>query len=196
MMHTVFSLFFFDDCILATIAQNTNSYAPIQEAKLQAKNPDPKRARTPWKDTTVAELRAYLGILVYRSVHSEVDRSDYWTTNIKMANHQHVSEIFARTRFDQLETTIHVAKPNATTEPLRKVLKKKATCFNKLEPLNTQLLNAAKCLWKPSSELAVDEFMVRFTGRIEKIVTIPVKSIPTGIKGWSIADEGYFLHWF
>ena len=98
----IFSLFF-DDDILTTIAQNTNLYAPIQEARLQAKNPDPKHARTPWKDVLVTELRAYLGILIYRSIHEESDRSDYWTVNPKMASHQIVTEAISRNRFDQLE---------------------------------------------------------------------------------------------
>ena len=38
--------------------------------------------------------------------------------------------------------------------------------------------------------------MVRYTGRAKEIVTIPSKPIPTGIKGWAIADEGYFIHLF
>ena len=65
-----------------------------------------------------------------------------------------------------------------------------------MEPLCSQLLDTAKKLWNPSSELAVDEFMVRYTGRAKEIVTIPSKPIPTGIKGWAIADEGYFCHLF
>ena len=190
---SIFSLFF-DDDILTTIAQNTNLYAPIQKARLQAKKPDPKHARTPWKDVLVTELRAYLGIFIYRSIHEESDRSDYWTVNPKMASHQIITEAISRNRFDQLEQIIHVAKPENASENPKK--KKKAFCFHKLEPLNTHLLSIAKKLWKPSSELAVDEFMVRFTGRAKEIVTIPAKPIPTGIKGWGIADKGYFLHWY
>ena len=38
--------------------------------------------------------------------------------------------------------------------------------------------------------------MSRFTGRAKEKITILTKPIPTGFKGWVIADEGYFLHWF
>ena len=38
--------------------------------------------------------------------------------------------------------------------------------------------------------------MVRFTGRAKEKLTIPTKLIPTGIKAWVIADQGYFSHWF
>ena len=191
----IFSLFF-DDHILTIIAQNTNLYAPIQDAKLQAKNPNPKKARTPWSDVSVAELRAYLGVLLYRSLHSEKDRSDYWTTSSKLANHQSIYGAISRDRFDQLEPTIHVAEPIKQDTPENRRQKKKTSLFDKLEPLNSHLLSVSKKLWHPSSELAVDEFMVRFTGRAKEIVTIPSKPIPTGIKGWCTADEGYLLHWY
>ena len=38
--------------------------------------------------------------------------------------------------------------------------------------------------------------MSRFTGRAKEKITITSKPIPTGIKAWVIANEGYFLHWF
>ena len=37
--------------------------------------------------------------------------------------------------------------------------------------------------------------MTRFTGRAKEKVTILSKPIPTGIKGWALAEKGYFLHW-
>ena len=129
----IFSLFFSDD-VLAMIVQNTNDYAPIHQAKLQADNPSPKFPRLPWKDTSVAELRAYLGFLIYRSVHSEADRSDYWTTDPEMAIHRCVFDAMGRNRFDQLEACIHVAKKEPA-EPLKgkkKTRKKKISCFDKV----------------------------------------------------------------
>ena len=38
--------------------------------------------------------------------------------------------------------------------------------------------------------------MTRFTGRAHEKLTIPSKPIPTGIKGWAVAELGYFLYWF
>ena len=49
-------------------------------------------------------------------------------------------------------------------------------------------------VWSPDAEVAVDEFMTRFTGRAKEKLTIPNKPIPQGIKGWAVAQEGYFLH--
>jgi hypothetical protein len=48
-------------------------------------------------------------------------------------------------------------------------------------------------LWKPGQDVAVDESIIRFTGRANEITTIPNKPTPTGIKVWSIAQKGYTL---
>ena len=71
----------------------------------------------------------------------------------------------------------------------------KKDMFSKLEPVNLILLDIYKVLWHPSLALAVDKCISWFTGRSKEKITIPSKPIPTEIKGWVIADEGYFMHW-
>jgi hypothetical protein len=48
-------------------------------------------------------------------------------------------------------------------------------------------------LWKPGQDVAVDESIIRFTGRANEITIILNKPTPTGIKVWSIAQRGYTL---
>ena len=59
--YSIFSLFFTNE-VLETIAKNTNGYATLQKAHI--------RPRVLWKDTSVAGLKAYLGVLIYRSLYS------------------------------------------------------------------------------------------------------------------------------
>ena len=49
--------------------------------------------------------------------------------------------------------------------------------------------------WIPGRDVAIDEFMVRFTGRSYDIITILSKPIPTRYKGWAIAQKGFILSW-
>jgi len=49
--------------------------------------------------------------------------------------------------------------------------------------------------WIPGRDLAIDECMIRFTGRSHDIMTIPSKPIPTGYKVWAVAQKGYILSW-
>ena len=69
--YAIFTLFFTDD-ILATIAHNTNIAAAQRETKLQVDHPD--RKMPPWRDTSIHELRAYFGFLIYRSTCPMPDR--------------------------------------------------------------------------------------------------------------------------
>lgn len=50
-------------------------------------------------------------------------------------------------------------------------------------------------LWVPQTKIAVDECMVRFSGRSNATTTIPGKPIPTGFKIWVAADHGFFMVW-
>ena len=74
-VYGIFSLFFTDD-ILSTIRDNTNEYAkkyPSEDDKLFARE---------WHETTIQELRAYIGVYIWMGLHPETARKDYWNTNI------------------------------------------------------------------------------------------------------------------
>lgn len=49
--------------------------------------------------------------------------------------------------------------------------------------------------WIPGQDLAIDECMIRFTGRSHDIMTIPSKPISTGYKVWAVAQKSYILSW-
>ena len=50
-------------------------------------------------------------------------------------------------------------------------------------------------IWKPGRDIAINETIIRFTGRAAEITTVPNKPTPTGIKVWNIAQRGYVLRW-
>ena len=50
-------------------------------------------------------------------------------------------------------------------------------------------------LWRPGSEVSVDEAMIPFNGKSKEIVNLPSKPIPIGFKVWVVAQRGYFLQW-
>jgi hypothetical protein len=61
--------------------------------------------------------------------------------------------------------------------------------------LNSFIQSQSLKFWIPGRNVAVDEFMIRFTGRSHDIITIPSKPIPTGYKGWAVAQKGFILSW-
>ncbi|KAL6353658.1 hypothetical protein LRP88_12971 [Fusarium phalaenopsidis] len=48
----------------------------------------------------------------------------------------------------------------------------------------------------PGSHLAVDECMIRFTGRSNETTVVKGKPIPQGFKIWVIAQHSFFFRWF
>jgi hypothetical protein len=50
-------------------------------------------------------------------------------------------------------------------------------------------------LCNPGSHLAVDEGMIRYTGRNKQVTYVPNKPIDTGLKVWIAAQLGLFMRW-
>lgn len=72
-------------------------------------------------DTTVAELKAFLGIYVYIGVHTENDIQSYWRQDPKL-RHLWVIGAMSLNRFEQLNRFFHVSDPCYSGPPHSKVL--------------------------------------------------------------------------
>ena len=116
--YAIFTLFF-TDAILAIIAQNTNTAAAQRETKLQTDHPDRKMPL--WKDTSIHELKAYLGFLIYRSTCPIPTRKDFWITDPELPFHQSVYAALNRNRFEELEASLHISDPNVGGDVFAKV---------------------------------------------------------------------------
>ena len=173
-VYGIFSLFFNNE-VLSVLVKNTNFYKARHY----------KGLKTAWKNTSVTELRAFLGILIYRSLYPHPKHRELWNTNINKPIYTALARTLSYTQFTQLEATIHISDPDI-----------KENIFSKLEPINLILLATYKVLWQPSSALAVNKCMSRFIEHIKKKITISTKPILTGIKAWIFADNNYFVHWF
>ena len=148
--------------MLTVLIKNINTYGAQHQKKL----------KTIWQDTLVIELKAFLNILIYRSLYPHPKHKDFWNLNPLKPVHTGLTNTLSRDHFTQLKANLHISDPDI-----------KGDIFSKLKPINTMLLDICKVLWQPSSSLAMDECMSRFTGYTKEKITIPTKPIPTGIKG-------------
>ena len=94
--YTFFSLFF-DDWLLQHIVDQTNLYARQRPYR---------RANYQWFDTTVDELRSFLGIFIATGLVSLPNLADYWETNTILSQPGIVKGM-SRNRFEQLCGRLH-----------------------------------------------------------------------------------------
>jgi hypothetical protein len=84
-----------------------------------------------WKDTSPAEIKVFLGILIYMGVH-ESPRIDYYFRNGLKNGPSHLSRLYmTQTRFKQLKQFFHISHPES--DKLRPIGSK--DWWHKLEPL-------------------------------------------------------------
>ena len=70
-----------------------------------------------------------------------------------------------------------------------------ANWWDKLDSIMSILRQKSVLYWLSSTNITVDEVMIKFEGRTSQKVTIPDKSIPTEFKIFVLADSGYIFNW-
>src|SRR5437764_12862440 len=88
--YTLFTLFLTEKHF-ETIATNTNTYAALSGAGQPG-----KRA---WRETTAAEIKVFIGILIYMGVHQSPQVEDYWNRDLGIGAVHTCSQHMSLNRF-------------------------------------------------------------------------------------------------
>jgi hypothetical protein len=177
----IFKLFL-TPSLLETIATSTNEYAAEKRGELPAGRP--------WKDTTAQEVGVWLGIIIYMGVHSSPALSDYWKHDGENPDHP-IRHHMGLTRFEQIKRYLHIALPTAPRETKDAQGRVRRLWHSKVDPILDQLRKSSHQYRTPSTHVAVDEAMMRCTGRSCDTYKMPSKPIEQGFKFHCLADHGY-----
>jgi len=166
---------FFDATVFEQLAGNTNRYAIFKHAG------DLGHRR--WTATSAAELRIFIGIIIYMGVFPSAQVSDYWRHDSNYPFHRiglyNISEPFRAT-----QCYFHISPPYESLP--------RSQWYQKVQPLASILPSARFYAYLlPASNVAVDEKMIRFTGRSAHTTQIRGKPIPRGYKMLALCDYGY-----
>lgn len=139
--------------------------------------------------TSVAEIKAYLGMLFLMGVVQLPSYRHYWSKNPVLRQHS-IASVMPRNRYELLTKYFHLN--DSTKNPARNF-----PGHDKLHKVRPVLDNAKKKFprhYKPHKNVAVDEAMIKFKGRCSFLQYIPSKPCKWGIKAWAIADsESFYL---
>ena len=149
---------FFTDNLLAVIVEETNRYA-VQ--CLAATN---RNSTTTW-ETSLDEMKAYLGFMVVMGVNQLPEIRDYWSTDTKL-NNSFISSRITRQRFEEITRYIHFV--DNTTLPLRD--EPGFHRLQKVQPIITAMTEKFSANYNPHPQCSVDEAMIPFKGLRNKSI--------------------------
>ncbi|OCK99140.1 uncharacterized protein K441DRAFT_653614, partial [Cenococcum geophilum 1.58] len=147
-----FSLFFTRD-LFQTITTNTNRY---------------ERARE-WTDLLVEELYVFLGAIIYIGVHEEPQIEMYWNLDFNKGPLYSIISHISRCRFKQIKRYCHISCPKSNKRN-RYHLPSNKVWWYKLKPLASSIQASSQRYYSPSSEVSIDELMVRCFGRYDIVL--------------------------
>ena len=142
-----------------------------------------------WTHITVKELRAFLGFAILMGINILPSIKDYWKRD-PLFHYAPIADRITRDRFLEISRYLHFVD-NDTLQPRGSDGYDK---LGKVRPLITHFSHTFADLYEPNKELAVDEAMIKFTGRSSLKQYMPMKPVKRGIKVWVLADShnGYF----
>lgn len=183
----------FDNEIISLLVEETNAYYHQYVRKAGGlDNIKPNARARKWTDVTNAEMKAFIGILLYIGLVRLPNYESYWN-NDDLLSLKGLTQIMPRDRFLNLLAFFHTA--NNDNEPPRDSPNFQPTYkFHKLSQL---LLERWQRYYYPSREISVDETLIPFKGRTKYLQYIPSKPHKWGLKVWTLADSatGYVFNW-
>ena len=173
---------FIDEEFFLHLAEQTNLYAE----QCQKKNGVDKK----WYPTTSVEMKAYIGILIYMGIYKLPESHMYFENN-NFFRCDLLRNAMPLYRFEKLNQYLHLNNDEAA--PAR--TSSEYDILHKARPALNVIKKFSKC-FKPFQNLAVDEAMIKYKGRLSFKQYMPNKPDKWGIKVWRIADSktGYFLN--
>ena len=162
---------------------------------LRSRSWKPRARIRSWKPTTVPEVYLWLALLIHIGIHKEITIRDHWKTSRlghQGSNHS-ILKVMTFDRFQLLHRHLRLFNPFSLAKEAAKA--GLAKVFAAVDEWSRHLQYASTEFLKPGMNIAVDECMIRYTGRSYQTTRVPNKPIPVGFKIWATAQKGLFLRW-
>jgi len=166
---------FMSEEYLQSMVDMTNNYAEQRHADAAAAAAAGSEHRA-WQATTLEELKALMGCLIYMGIVRMYGTHDYWAATTRQP---FIANTFQRNRFMELLRRLRFSEEAAGED-------------DRLTKVRQLLANFEGTLLKyfyPGEELSVDEAMCGFKGRSKMLQYIASKADRWGFKVWMLVDR-------
>jgi hypothetical protein len=174
---TIFKCLFTDE-IVNQIVHHTNLYAYQKQLK----------TGKAFMRTNMSEMQCFIGMQLLMGIKKQCSYRDYWSTSPDLHD-SYISCLMPVNRFGWLLSHLHLNDNSL-------IPKKNQPGYDKLykiRPFIQTLLNNFQRAYNPSKIIAIDESMVKFTGRNSNKQYMPKKPIKRGFKIWCLVDKQGYL---
>ena len=139
-----------------------------------------------------AEFLKFFALIIVIGINRFPKMEDHWSTKWPFGR-QSFSRIMSRDRFSVILRFFHV---NDSAGYIPKGQPGYDALY-KIRPLLHSILHNFRKMYKPNRELALDEAMVSYKGRVWFLQYLPKKPKKWGLKAFALADSqtGYVLNW-
>jgi hypothetical protein len=159
---------------MSLIVKETNSYAFRHNS-----------TQNPWKSLSIIKLYHFFGCLLSLALHKHPIHRYLWRNNNGILRNSSIS----KHRFEQIMSFLHFKDRGESPSSIG------ANWWDKLDPIMSILRQKSALYWLPSTNITVDEVMIKFEDRTSQKVTISGKPISTGFKIFALANSGYIFNW-
>jgi hypothetical protein len=149
-----------------------------------------EKATTTLHETCPAELKVFVGILIYMELHKSYSEEVYWIRDLSCSPLHTCALHMTLNRYQAIKRYLHIS-PNlpiqsmiyelTTEEEAMPIQHLQHIWWHKMEPLASIVRSAFVKYYTPSSQIAIDELMIRCYGRSQHTYKMPNKPIPQAI---------------
>jgi len=172
------------DEILETVVVETNRRA----AQLQSQTGvQPQSRLNNWSDVTVSELRVFVAIILYQGTVQKAQLDMYWTRSLLLST-PYVKLMMSRDRFNLLLRCLHFVD-NSTLQTFETPAERS---FQKIKLFFDYIIGRFSSVYHPEKDIAVDESLMLWKGRLQMKQYIPLKRARFGLKTYAVCESGIF----
>lgn len=178
---------FFTPSIVDRIVLETNRRAEQLRQKSGVK---PRSRLNCWSSTSPAEIHVFLAVLMYQGIVWKPELAMYWSTN-PLLETPYIRRIMSEQRFSLLMKCLHFVN----NEDLPAAGTSAEKSLNKIKPLFDSVVDRFSAVYTPCANVAVDESLMLWKGRLAMKQYIPIKRARFGLKSYLLCESGSGYIW-
>ena len=169
----------FGDAMWQYLVDHTNEYVAPKVAAAQSTR---NALYYNWRPVTVEEMKAFVAVILNMGIIQLNNLKDYWSTS-DTTDLPFFRSVFSRNQFFQMFGALHVGNPSGTRKR------------DKIQPFLDKLLPVFESAYSPPQQLAIDESVISFRGRVSFRQYRKGKPNPWGIKAFVLSgSKSGYMH--